>query len=322
MCGYIKDGSFTGNDMAFIYPDFKTALRGEFKDGKAVKARMCTLIGSKFEKGMCVPIFTKGQGEAYEFEEPSRKSLGKNPMVPEPWENTLVYVKASELPQGGDGLFAKQLRPKGSMLAFYNGIRLNTSSLLMEQRYGHSDYRIRLNAEVDLDIPKGYESLEKYCATLAHKANHSFQPNAEWLLFEHPRFGLIRALRALVNIEADQEILVNYTINLADSPEWYRVLWIRHQRANKNASDQSIKRILDRYTENTGKRVEIPASEELHIPEPTGMENLEEIPDDTEIELNTPRAQILEMRRKDKEEVQELKRKEKQKEEPKVEEIF
>ena len=30
---------------------------------------------------------------------------------------------------------------KGSVVSFYNGIRLNTSSVLMEQRYGPSMYR-------------------------------------------------------------------------------------------------------------------------------------------------------------------------------------
>ena len=39
-------------------------------------------------------------------------------------------------------------------------------------------FRIRLNAETDLDIPTNYRSLSDYCATLGHKANHSFRPNA------------------------------------------------------------------------------------------------------------------------------------------------
>ena len=50
-----------------------------------------------------------------------------------------------------------------------------------------SDYRIRLNGDWDMDIPKGYHQLRQYCATLAHKANHSFTPNVEWGIFEHPR---------------------------------------------------------------------------------------------------------------------------------------
>ena len=46
--------------------------------------------------------------------------------------------------------------------------------------------------------------------------------------------------------------------------------------------------------------MEIPESEELIIPEPQGISNLDEIPDDDEIEKTTPKMQILEMMQKDK----------------------
>jgi histone-lysine N-methyltransferase SETD7 len=159
-------------------------------------------------------------------------------------------VAPSKLPQGGDGLFAKIDRPKGSVVAFYNGIRLNTSSILMSARYGKSDYRIRLNAETDLDIPKGFENVEIYSATLGHKTNHSFDPNCEWIIVEHPRFGLIRGLRSQKDIQKDEELLINYTMNLGDAPEWYRVVWLQHQRHFKRASDEAIGRILARFVQN------------------------------------------------------------------------
>ena len=296
LCGFVdpKDGSFSGNDLAFIYPDFKTVLRGQFKNGLLVKGQICSLIGSKCEKGIFIPTFTKPEGQVYEYEEPSKKVMAKNPLIAEPWETRHVYVKESNLPQGGEGLFAKESMTKGSLLAFYNGIRLNTASVLLEQRYGHSDYRCRLNAETDLDLPKGFESLGKYCATLAHKANHSFESNCEWILFEHPRFGLIRGIRATYDVPQDAEILVNYSINLADSPEWYRILWIRNQR-DKGVSDATIKRLVARYEENSCKKVEIPDSEELVIPEPHGLQNIDDIPEDSEIEQNTIKAQIIEL---------------------------
>ena len=69
-----------------------------------------------------------------------------------------------------------------------------------------SDYRIRLNGDWDMDIPKGYHQLKQYCATLAHKANHSFTPNVEWGIFEHPRFGLIRSLRAIRDLKKGDEV--------------------------------------------------------------------------------------------------------------------
>ena len=102
LCGYVDpvDGTFTGSDIAFIYPDFETVLRGQFKDGKVMKGQICKLIGAKTERGWFMPVFTKPSGQTYEFEAPSKKSLGKNPLLQDPWEAERVYVKTSMLEQG------------------------------------------------------------------------------------------------------------------------------------------------------------------------------------------------------------------------------
>merc|ERR1712107_340891 len=41
-------------------------------------------------------------------------------------------------------------------------------------------------------------------------------------IFEHPRFGLIRSLRAIRDLKKGDELLVNYHMTVAKSPEWYR----------------------------------------------------------------------------------------------------
>ena len=64
---------------------------------------MCQLIGAKCEKDFYVPIFTKPSGQTYEFEAPSKKSLGKNPLLQDPYEAKRVYVQTSKLEQGTDG---------------------------------------------------------------------------------------------------------------------------------------------------------------------------------------------------------------------------
>ena len=63
---------------------------------------MCQLIGAKCEKDFYVPIFTKPSGQTYEFEAPSKKSLGKNPLLQDPYEAKRVYVQTSKLEQGTD----------------------------------------------------------------------------------------------------------------------------------------------------------------------------------------------------------------------------
>ena len=99
-------------------------------------------------------------------------------------------------------------------------------------------------------------------------------------------------------IDKDEELLVNYGMNLADSPEWYRVVWIRHQREFKNASDATIRRLLDRYAENTCRRIPIPECEELNIPDPQGFQNIEDMPEEDEIEATTQKQQYLDMLQK------------------------
>ncbi len=43
LCGFVdEEGSFSGKDIAYIYPDFKTVLRGEFKDEKVRKLIIAT----------------------------------------------------------------------------------------------------------------------------------------------------------------------------------------------------------------------------------------------------------------------------------------
>ena len=204
---------------------------------------MCQVTGFEEKDGMPVPTFSEPTGRVYGYEHPTKNSIAINRTTPDPWESDLVYVGQSQLEQGGEGLFAKRHIPKKKLVSFYNGVRLNTSSYYAKH-LGHSDYRIALNADFDLDIPSDCVRLEDYCATLAHKVNHSNVPNTKWVVVEHPRFGLIRGIATAEDIAKDSEILINYHINLGDAPEWYKKVWLRHQREFKKMSDESIERIM------------------------------------------------------------------------------
>ena len=52
-----------------------------------------------------------------------------------------------------------------------------------------------------MDIPPHYVNVENYRATLAHKINHSFNPNCGWDTIQHPVFGKIPSVVALADIE-------------------------------------------------------------------------------------------------------------------------
>ena len=52
------------------------------------------------------------------------------------------------------------------------------------------------------------QSEDRYCATLAHKTNHSFLPNAQFVVFEHPKFGLIPAVMVTQDLEQGEEVSI------------------------------------------------------------------------------------------------------------------
>ena len=234
------EGELTGDDIAYIYPDFKMAIKGKFIEGELIEGYQCDLIGCYEDHGMMVPVFSEPTGPAYEFENPSIKNIAMHPLLRDPWEDSRIYVSQSQLPQGGEGLFAKKDLAAKEVAALYNGIKFKSSTYAADHM-PRSDYRIRLNGDYDMDIPKGYHLTSQYCATLAHKANHSFKPNVEWTLYEHPRFGLIRGLTTVVPVKQGEEILVNYQMHLAKSPEWYRQVWLQHMRKTKK-DDAAIQR--------------------------------------------------------------------------------
>ncbi len=79
-----------------------------------------------------------------------------------------------------------------------------------------------------------------------------------WALLEHPRFGLIMSIKSLREIKADEEILVNYGMGMADAPMWYKELWVKHLREQKGHDDQQILDWCGRQYAMKGKLVELP----------------------------------------------------------------
>ncbi len=87
-----------------------------------------------------------------------------------------------------------------------------------------------------LHIPPQFVSIKAYCASVAHKANHSFTPNGCFLLFDHPRFGPVPAIQTSKPIERDMEIMVSYDYTMDDAPPSYQELF--------------AKRVLEQYQQS------------------------------------------------------------------------
>ena len=136
-------GMFTGTNIAFLYPDLSTAIVGEWHDGHLVSGKSGRLTSLEEVQGVLVPGFTldeeSKEGNNFERWISTDKRMLCPPHQMDPYESTLVRVAKSEVEGGGEGLYAKRNIPAGTLIAYYNGIRMTK-----EQRtpYGDTGYAI------------------------------------------------------------------------------------------------------------------------------------------------------------------------------------
>jgi hypothetical protein len=52
-------------------------------------------------------------------------------------------------------------------------------------------------------------------------------PNAELVVFDHPRFGLVPSVLSTHDIRVGEEIFVHYGYELDSCPEWYEEAWLQ-----------------------------------------------------------------------------------------------
>jgi len=225
-----EEGRLSGNKIAYVYPDFKTALVGTFKEGELVSAQEAELTGSLMDYGCIqVPIFSEPKGGSFTREISTFDFVTSTPMLRDPYESRTVEVRPSRVPGAEDGLFSRCAVPPNTVLAFYNGIKLRGGEGDPNRlTWDEDSYKIFDPSRVPdgtVDIPKQFRSYANYCASLAHKTNHSFVPNSEFVVFDHPRYGVIPCIASIHSIAAGEEIFVRYGYDLDYCPEWYLQAW-------------------------------------------------------------------------------------------------
>jgi len=247
---YYEDGS-PGSDRTgvYLYPDYFTSVVGMFRDHLLLTGHVTTLreacrVGHVWTLHFR-PIDANNPPMTYS--PPTHYSYGIFPTSQDPYESRTVQVKGSNTKEANQGLFTKRFVMSGEVVAFYSGLIINCESSLRaldrrelsdEEEHLRNMYNIALDLGADeenlcIDIPPDVgNDVTKYNATLAHKVNHSFEPNSEFVLFSaHPVFGTIMAVTALEDMEADVEVTVNYGYNYTaepDQPEWFKHLWIEY----------------------------------------------------------------------------------------------
>ena len=127
-----RAGELTGDKIAFIYPDFRTAIRGEYELGVLVTGHLCQVLSSvQMEAGVIIPVFgdTIDPDLAYHHDPASHVTISKWPLVRDPWEDSMVEVRQSKMEQAGEGLFAKTDLPAKTIIALFAGVKLKTNKV-------------------------------------------------------------------------------------------------------------------------------------------------------------------------------------------------
>ena len=200
----------------FLYPDLSTALVGLIDQSGLGKAggelAICKVIGFASDKGLLVPQLAN-TGKTLLVGKDISSSVLLAPSVPDPYEERTAEVAASLIEGAGRGLFSSRSLREGDIVAYFAGLTVE------ERGAGNSEYAINWEGRTRLDVPPGLRE-EGYCATLGHMACHSFEPNIQYVWAVHPRFGRVRALRALKDLPVGEELLADYKYGLSKAPDW------------------------------------------------------------------------------------------------------
>ena len=102
-----EDGRLSGTSISYLYPDFKTAFVGTFKDGVMQYARAATLTGITSEGSIKVPVLSEPLGRLYSRELSTCDFVTDSPTLPDPYELVMVEARKSNVMGADDGLFAR-----------------------------------------------------------------------------------------------------------------------------------------------------------------------------------------------------------------------
>ena len=177
---YSDTSQFSGNNIVYVYPDnrqgqniktliaivfSRTALKGHFDKAEMVSSSFCEVVWQTCSKTFMIVENLDPCKEIFEYSPATKILFCSSPLQSDPYEEQLVEVKDSLIVDAGQGLFAKKDVEQGTVISFYNGVRVDHD----EDDTSPSDYNIAFDTTHDIDVPDDMASTETYKATLAHK---------------------------------------------------------------------------------------------------------------------------------------------------------
>lgn len=261
--GYIhgkanEQGLATGKDLAFVYPDGETALRGHFANFYMKKARYVKVL--KYDcDDYGIPYvlqFTKPlSSEVFFYDPPTNYSFGGGTKAKrDPYEFKNVFSKVSNVPGSGEGVFSKRSLLEGRPACFYSLFLYNHvqekefNCQCLENTLKSDEYRrhcvkyslplVRYRGTIDL--PPEFDNGQM--PNLGPKVNHHFtDKNSVYVETEHPTWGLIRGVNPIHDLSSGKELYTDYgydqwTNTQSDFPRDFPWYWAARRTYLENKS--------------------------------------------------------------------------------------
>ena len=239
-----ENGHITGDEIAYIYPDGTTALKGRFEKKFMQAARNVDVLKYQCdENGMLVvQDFTPPLTEhVFNYSPPTNESFGGGDLpltVRDPYEVKTVRLAPSKLPNSGEGVFLVRDVPAWQFAALYSmffyripdqqdlykaSCTYNTSKsddyrrLCKKYSLGVSSYKGIIDLPPEFDVNP--------LPNLGGKVNHHFRlNNSVFIEMEHPRWGLMQSLTPARDVKAGEELFAYYGYKSKEFPadfQWY-----------------------------------------------------------------------------------------------------
>ncbi len=158
-----KHGKLSGDSISYIYTDKQTMIVGKFEDGVLVSGQEGFLVGLEkdVDNGLMKPLYylNKANTDRFRFSESNQTYIGDDPTVRDPLEDKYLFVGNSMIEGAGRGVFLKNAVKKGTMVGFYNGVRMSSIESKLKREDRKSPYRMDNDWAVAgqvLNIPPEY----------------------------------------------------------------------------------------------------------------------------------------------------------------------
>ncbi len=185
-------GRFSGEALAYIYPDISSCIVGSFKNEMLVEARASVVVEAFTDSNQVLNVrFQPHQPDdpAYTYCPSTPSTIPCDWLLCDCYESSTVECRISNVQSAGEGLFAIRNLPAQTIVSYYNGVKVEPSEEYSSSSYSYQIYVDWSNTDGSafVDIPLECISSNSYRASLGHKANHSFNPNCCFISVDHPR---------------------------------------------------------------------------------------------------------------------------------------